>query len=124
MDVLVQLLLNSIMLGSMYAIIAVGLTLIFGIVRVVNFAHGEFLMIGMYATYLLATKLGWHPYVSAVPITLLLFCVPGDDVPPPVLPPPSAGGVGAGVTVPPVPPELATTSATPERSPAMNVVVA
>jgi branched-chain amino acid transport system permease protein len=57
----------------MYAIIAVGLTLIFGIVRVVNFAHGEFLMVGMYAVYLMSKYLGFHPYVSAVPIVVLLF---------------------------------------------------
>jgi len=75
MDVPVQLILNGIMLGSMYAIIAVGLTLIFGIVRVVNFAHGEFLMLGMYAVYLLSRYAGLHPYVSAVPVVILLFCV-------------------------------------------------
>jgi branched-chain amino acid transport system permease protein len=75
MDVPVQLILNGIMLGSMYAIIAVGLTLIFGIVRVVNFAHGEFLMIGMYAVFLLSKYLGLHPYVSALPVIVLLFMV-------------------------------------------------
>ena len=53
MNVLIQLIINGILLGSMYAIVSVGLTLIFGIVRVVNFAHGEFLMLGMYAAYLL-----------------------------------------------------------------------
>jgi branched-chain amino acid transport system permease protein len=73
MDVLVQLILNGILLGSMYAIISVGLTLIFGIVRVVNFAHGEFLMVGMYAVYLLGTHLGLNPYVSIVPVVILLF---------------------------------------------------
>ncbi len=75
MDVTVQLILNGIMLGAMYAIIAVGLTLIFGIVRVVNFAHGEFLMIGMYAVYLLTTRLGFHPYATAVPVVILLFAL-------------------------------------------------
>lgn len=75
MDVTVQLILNGIMLGAMYAIIAVGLTLIFGIVRVVNFAHGEFLMIGMYAVHLLSRHAGLHPYVSAIPVVVLLFCV-------------------------------------------------
>jgi branched-chain amino acid transport system permease protein len=74
-DVLVQLILNGIMIGSMYAIISVGLTLIFGIVRVVNFAHGEFLMIGMYAAYLLSHYFGLHPYVSALPIIVLLFVI-------------------------------------------------
>ncbi|MEP9351999.1 branched-chain amino acid ABC transporter permease [Xanthobacter sp. KR7-65] len=75
MDVLIQLVLNGILLGSMYAIISVGLTLIFGIVRVVNFAHGEFLMVGMYAAYLFAAKLGLHPYAAAVPIVILLFAI-------------------------------------------------
>ncbi len=75
MDVLIQLVLNGILLGSMYAIISVGLTLIFGIVRVVNFAHGEFLMVGMYAAYLLAAKFGLHPYAATVPIVILLFAI-------------------------------------------------
>ena len=75
MDVLIQLIINGILLGSMYAIISVGLTLIFGIVRVVNFAHGEFLMVGMYAAYLLSAQFGLHPYASAIPVTLLLFAL-------------------------------------------------
>jgi branched-chain amino acid transport system permease protein len=75
MNVLIQLIINGILLGSMYAIVSVGLTLIFGIVRVVNFAHGEFLMVGMYAAYLLSAKFGLHPYVSALPVTVLLFGV-------------------------------------------------
>src|SRR3974377_1270754 len=75
MDVFIQLVINGLLLGSMYAIVSVGLTLIFGIVRVVNFAHGEFLMVGMYAAYLLSAKLGLHPYMSAVPVMVLLFGV-------------------------------------------------
>lgn len=75
MNVLIQLIINGILLGSMYAIISVGLTLIFGIVRVVNFAHGEFLMVGMYAAYLLSAQFGLHPYASAIPVTLLLFAL-------------------------------------------------
>lgn len=75
MEVFIQLLINGILLGGIYAIISIGLTLIFGIVRVVNFAHGEFLMIGMYAVYLLNAHLGLHPYVSAVPAVVLLFVV-------------------------------------------------
>lgn len=73
MDILIQLIVNGLLLGGAYAIISIGLTLIFGVVRVVNFAHGELLMVAMYGTYLLATHLGWHPYVSAVPIALILF---------------------------------------------------
>lgn len=75
MDILLQLIVNGLLLGGAYAIISIGLTLIFGVVHVVNFAHGEFLMVGMYATYLLALKLGWHPYVALAPVALLLFAV-------------------------------------------------
>ena len=49
--------------GGIYALIAVGLTLIFGIMRVVNFAHGEFLMLGMYLAFWAFTLLALDPYV-------------------------------------------------------------
>lgn len=75
MSVFLQLLINGLMLGGVYAIISVGLTLIFGIVRVVNFAHGELLMGSMYAAYLASKHLGLHPYVSALPLVLLFFVV-------------------------------------------------
>src|SRR5690606_38949172 len=73
MDIFIQLVVNGLLLGGAYAIISIGLTLIFGVIRVVNFAHGEFLMVAMYATYLFAAHLGWHPYVAIVPVALLLF---------------------------------------------------
>ena len=75
MEIFIQLLLNGLLLGGMYAIISVGLTLIFGVIRVTNFAHGELLMIGMYAVYLLTTGLGIHPYLTVVPVVCLLFLV-------------------------------------------------
>ena len=73
MDIFLQLLLNGVLLGGTLAIISIGLTLIFGIVRVVNFAHGEFLMIGLYAVYLMNQHFGLHPYVAIIPAVLLLF---------------------------------------------------
>lgn len=73
MSLLLQLLVNGLLLGGAYAIISIGLTLIFGVVRVVNFAHGEFLMIGMYAAWLCAQHLGLHPYLAAPLVALLLF---------------------------------------------------
>lgn len=75
MSIFFQLLVNGLLLGGAYAIISIGLTLIFGVVRVVNFAHGEFLMIGMYAVWLLAQHAGLHPYASAALVALLLFAV-------------------------------------------------
>jgi branched-chain amino acid transport system permease protein len=61
-----QLLASTILLGGIYALIAVGLTLIFGVMRVVNFAHGEFLMLGMYLAFWAFTLLGLDPYVTLV----------------------------------------------------------
>ncbi len=52
-----------------------GLTLIFGVMRIVNFAHGEFLMLGMFASYWLVRFTGAHPYLVVAPVALLLFAV-------------------------------------------------
>ncbi|HEU0116081.1 MAG TPA: branched-chain amino acid ABC transporter permease, partial [Thermomicrobiales bacterium] len=49
-----QQLINALSLGSIYALVAVGLTMIFGILRLINFAHGEVLMVGAFAAYFLA----------------------------------------------------------------------
>ncbi len=75
MDILIQLIIKGLLLGGAYAIISLGLTLIFGVVRVVNFAHGEFLMIGMYLVYLAASHFGIHPYVGLVPVAVILFAL-------------------------------------------------
>jgi len=74
-DVLAQLGISTVLLGSLYALIAVGLTLIFGIMRVVNFAHGEFLMLGMYLAFWSFTL--WHvdPYVTLLGAVPLFFLV-------------------------------------------------
>lgn len=61
-----QLAVSTILLAGVYALIAVGLTLIFGVMRMVNFAHGEFLMVGMYLTFWAFTLLALDPYVVLV----------------------------------------------------------
>ncbi|MFE0752476.1 branched-chain amino acid ABC transporter permease [Inquilinus sp. NPDC058860] len=73
MDTVLQLFANGLMLGGLFAIVAIGLTLIFGIVKVVNFAHGEFLMAGMYLTFLVTGWLGLHPYVAVIVVVPALF---------------------------------------------------
>ncbi len=73
METFLQLVLNGLMLGGLFAIISVGLTLIFGIIRLVNFAHGELLMVGMYLAWIGTTQLGLHPYLLAPPLVLVLF---------------------------------------------------
>jgi branched-chain amino acid transport system permease protein len=71
-DVVAQLAVSTVLLGGIYALIAVGLTLIFGIMRVVNFAHGEFLMLGMYLAFFAFTRQGLDPYV-VLPISVPVF---------------------------------------------------
>jgi branched-chain amino acid transport system permease protein len=66
MHALPQLLATTLLLGGVYALIAVGLTLIFGVMRIVNFAHGEFLMLGMYLAFWSFALLGLDPYVTLV----------------------------------------------------------
>jgi branched-chain amino acid transport system permease protein len=64
MTVFLQSTLSGILVGGVYALIGVGLTMIFGVMRVINFAHGDLLMVGMYLTWGLFTWLGLDPYVS------------------------------------------------------------
>ena len=73
MPALPQLVVSSLLLGGIYALIAVGLTLIFGVMRVVNFAHGEFLMLGMYLAFWAFTLWGLDPYVTLVVEVPLFF---------------------------------------------------
>jgi branched-chain amino acid transport system permease protein len=61
--------------GLVYGLMALGLSVTFGVVRVVNFAHGEFAVVAMYATYLLFVTLGLDPIISLFPIALAFFSV-------------------------------------------------
>jgi branched-chain amino acid transport system permease protein len=74
-DVLAQLGVSTVLLGGIYALIAVGLTLIFGIMRVVNFAHGEFLMLGMYLAFWTFSLYALDPYFVFVVSIPLFFLV-------------------------------------------------
>ncbi|HYB41624.1 MAG TPA: branched-chain amino acid ABC transporter permease [Candidatus Methylomirabilis sp.] len=59
-----QGLINGLLFGGVYSLMAVGLTLIFGVMRVVNFAHGDMMVWGMYLAFFLSTRLGLDPYAS------------------------------------------------------------
>ncbi len=72
---LVQQLVNGLLIGCVYSLIAIGLTLIWGVMNIVNFAHGEFLMLSMYVSFWLYTLYGIDP-VLAIPVcALLLFAL-------------------------------------------------
>jgi branched-chain amino acid transport system permease protein len=70
-----QLIINGLLLGGIYALISIGLTLIFGVLEIINFAHGEFLMLGMYAAYWLFQLYGVDPYLSLMIILPLFFLI-------------------------------------------------
>lgn len=76
MDQLLQHLLNALILGSTYALLGIGLTFIFGIMRVVNFAHGELYTFGAYMVYLFSVLLGVNFLLSIV-IAIVLGIVLG-----------------------------------------------
>ncbi|TWJ18403.1 branched-chain amino acid ABC transporter permease [Geobacter argillaceus] len=77
MTIFLQSLISGILIGGVYALIGIGLTIIFGVMRVINFAHGDLLMLGMYATYFLFTLLGVDPFVSIVFTIPLMFLYGG-----------------------------------------------
>jgi branched-chain amino acid transport system permease protein len=66
-EILLPAILNGIATGAVYALVALGLTLIYGVLHIVNFAHGSLLMLALYGVYFLYTLLGIDPY-AALPI--------------------------------------------------------
>jgi branched-chain amino acid transport system permease protein len=74
-DVVVQGVLSGLFMGSVYALIAIGFTLVFGVTDIVNFAHGNLVMAAMFVTYLLFKSVGIDPYLSLVVVLPLFFVV-------------------------------------------------
>ena len=75
LSIFIQTVTSGVLLGGLYGLIALGMTLIFGVMRIINLAHGEFLMIGMYVSYILFTKFGVDPYLSIAVSVPLLFVI-------------------------------------------------
>ena len=75
LSIFIQTVTSGVLLGGLYGLIALGMTLIFGVMRIINLAHGEFLMIGMYVSYILFTKFGVDPYLSIIVSVPLLFVI-------------------------------------------------
>ena len=68
MDLLAQILINGILLGGLYAVMALGLALVWGVLNIVNLAHGAFIMLGAYVSWCLYTYVGIDPFLG-LPIT-------------------------------------------------------
>ena len=66
---------QGVLTGLVYGLMALGLSVIFGVVRVVNFAHGEFAVVAMYATYVLFTVFELDPLVALLPIAAVFFVI-------------------------------------------------
>jgi branched-chain amino acid transport system permease protein len=64
---------NGILIGSIYGLTAMGLTVIFGVLKVINFAHGSFLMVGMYVAYWAVTLSGIHPYLALAIVAPVMY---------------------------------------------------
>jgi branched-chain amino acid transport system permease protein len=70
-----QVIINGLLLGGIYALISAGLNLIFGVIKIVNLAHGDFMMLGMYATFWFFSLYGISPFVSIPIVAVTLFLI-------------------------------------------------
>ena len=75
-EIILQAIVTGLMMGLIYALIAAGLSLIFGLMDIVNFAHGEHLMLSMFSSFWLWSLFGIDPIFS-IPITILLMAICG-----------------------------------------------
>ena len=70
-----QAIVTGLLIGGVYGLVAMGLTLIFGVLDIVNFAHGAFLAVALFMTWWLVTNLGLHPYVTMLATAPVMFAV-------------------------------------------------
>jgi branched-chain amino acid transport system permease protein len=70
---MLQDLINGVLMGSIYGLTAIGLTVIFGVLKVVNFAHGSVLMVGMYVAFWVIKLSGLHPYLAFLIVAPAMF---------------------------------------------------
>lgn len=73
--VLAQAIVSGFLIGGIYALISVGLTLIFGVMRIINFAHGDLMMLAMYITYWMFVLFGIDPFISLIVTVPTLFVI-------------------------------------------------
>ena len=73
MDTFLQACLNGLMIGGFYSLMGMGQNVIFGVMKIINFCHGEMLMVGMYLAYVFYTYLGIDPYLALPLVALVMF---------------------------------------------------
>ena len=74
-ETFLQACINGLLMGGFYALMGMGQNVIFGVMKIVNFCHGEMLMVGMYLTYVLYTYLGIDPYLAVPLVALIMFAL-------------------------------------------------
>ncbi|MCZ7676230.1 MAG: hypothetical protein M5U35_10610 [Roseovarius sp.] len=83
-SIVAEAMLNGLLTGAVYALVALGLTLVYGVLHIINFAHGAFLTVAMFAVWLGYTVLGMNPYLMILPLSAVFFVLgyavqrPGD----------------------------------------------
>src|SRR5437660_5487544 len=73
MDTFVQQIINGLTIGAIYALIALGYTMVYGILRLINFAHGDIYMVGAFVGYFLAFQMGFAAGPSLLGLTVVLI---------------------------------------------------
>ncbi len=72
-EIILEAVLNGLLTGAVYGLVALGLTLVYGVLHIINFAHGALLTAAMYAAYVAQTAFGVDPYLAALPLAALFF---------------------------------------------------
>ena len=73
MEIFLQAIVNGLLMGGFYSLMGMGQNIIFGVMKIVNFCHGEMLMVGMYLTYVLYTYAGIDPYAAVPLVAVIMF---------------------------------------------------
>ena len=75
MSSVLQAIANGLMIGGFYAMMGMGQNVIFGVMKIISFCHGEMLMVGMYLTFVLCSIFGLDPYMAVPFVAILMFCL-------------------------------------------------
>ena len=75
MTLLGQTIITGILIGGIYAVIAIGMTLIMGVMKIINLVHGALMMVAMYICLVLFKSFGVHPYLGMIPAMVILFAI-------------------------------------------------